>query len=56
MNNAQQNAQHDQDYYQQLEEERWHINHERCAAITQRFKERFNVDDYMALQWAMAES
>ena len=56
MNNAQQNAQHDQDYYQQLEEERWHINHERCAAITQRFKERFNVDDYMALQLAIAES
>ena len=56
MNNAQQNAQHDQGYYQQLEEERWHINHERCAAITQRFKERFNVDDYMALQLAIAES
>ena len=56
MNNTQQNTLHDQDYYQQLEEERWHINHERCAAITQRFKERFNVDDYMALQLAIAES
>ena len=46
----------DLEYYQKLEEERGQINKERADALERMFKERFNVDDYMAWQVTLAEN
>lgn len=45
----------DLEYYQALEEERGQINKERGDALERMFKERFNVDDYMAYLLKRAE-
>ena len=45
----------DLEYYQALEEERGQINKERGDALERMFKERFNVDEYMAWLLKRAE-
>ena len=45
----------DLEYYQALEEERGQINKERADALERMFKERFNVDEYMAYLLKRAE-
>lgn len=45
----------DLEYYQKLEEERGQINKERGDALDRMFKERFNVDEYMAYLLKRAE-
>lgn len=45
----------DLEYYQKLEEERGQINKERGDALERMFKERFNVDEYMAYLLKRAE-
>lgn len=45
----------DLEYYQKLEEERGQINKERADALECMFKERFNVDEYMAYLLKRAE-
>ncbi|WP_168167588.1 hypothetical protein, partial [Rothia sp. HMSC065C03] len=45
----------DLEYYQALEEERGQINKERGDALERMFKERFNVDEYMAYLLKRAE-
>ena len=45
----------DLEYYQALEEKRGQINKERADALERMFKERFNVDEYMAYLLKRAE-
>lgn len=51
----QQKTLEDLEYYQKLEEERGQINKERGDALDRMFKERFNVDEYMAYLLKRAE-
>lgn len=47
-----------EDYYEQLVEERWQINQKRCDALELIFTERFNIDEYVNqhLKWAEEEA
>lgn len=46
----------DLEYYQALEEKRRQINKERCEAMEPMYKDRFNIDDCMALALKEAEA
>lgn len=47
-----------EDYYEQLVEERWQINQKRCDALELIFTERFNIDEYVNqhLKWALQDA
>ena len=47
-----------EDYYEQLVEERWQINQKRCDALEPIFNDRFNIDEYVNqhLKWAEEEA